>query len=208
MRHLSAGELLREEMAIPSSKDGELIRSCLKEGKIVPVAITLELLKRRMLSTSDPCNRFLIDGFPRNWDNVKGWEEFMSSSCEVEAVIVIECNENELQQRILTRGLTSGRSDDNAETIKKRFLTFEEATMPVIQYYELHEKVIKVNGNQDMNDVFRDIKRAVDPFIAHEVLLSTRALLESISRKDWDKYRVFADPSLTAIEPETEVLRS
>lgn len=67
--HLSAGELLRQERASGSS-DGQLIDEYIREGRIVPVAISLALLRKAM-EASGPLSRFLIDGFPRNQDNVE-----------------------------------------------------------------------------------------------------------------------------------------
>ncbi|CAN0565377.1 unnamed protein product, partial [Ectocarpus sp. 12 AP-2014] len=67
--HLSAGELLRQERASGSS-DGQLIDDYIAEGRIVPVAISLALLRKAM-ETSEPHSRFLIDGFPRNRDNIE-----------------------------------------------------------------------------------------------------------------------------------------
>lgn len=67
--HLSAGELLREERTSGSS-DGQLIDEYIREGRIVPVAISLGLLRKAM-EASGPHSRFLIDGFPRNSDNVE-----------------------------------------------------------------------------------------------------------------------------------------
>lgn len=169
MRHLSAGELLRDEMATPGSEQGALIDSYLKEGKIVPVKITLDLLKKNMLSKSHPCNRFLIDGFPRNFDNVNGWEEYMPSVCETESVLFLECPENVLEERLLSRGKTSGRSDDNIEAARKRFQTFQESTIPVVQHFEKLQKVVRINGNQHRDAVFEEFKNAVNPLIEKEV---------------------------------------
>lgn len=73
--HLSAGDLLREERMKPNSKYGELIEKFIKDGKIVPVAITCSLLNNSMQTSDSPHKRFLIDGFPRNQDNVDGWNE-------------------------------------------------------------------------------------------------------------------------------------
>lgn len=73
--HLSAGDLLREERMKPNSKYGELIEKFIKDGKIVPVAITCSLLDNSMQASNSLHKRFLIDGFPRNQDNVDGWNE-------------------------------------------------------------------------------------------------------------------------------------
>lgn len=175
MKHLSAGELLREER-LSGSANGQLIDSYLKEGKIVPVKISLDLLRKAMLDCS--YGRFLVDGFPRNWDNVQGWQSLMQDVCDVEAVLFIDCPEAELERRLLDRGKTSGRSDDNIESAKKRFTTFQEATMPVVKFYEEQKKLIKVSGNQPKDRVFDDLKAAVAPFVKEEVLCLTQLLLD------------------------------
>lgn len=75
--HLSAGDLLREERAKPGSEYGELIEHHITSGTIVPVAITCSLLERAMSNSDTPYNKFLIDGFPRNQDNLEGWTKVL-----------------------------------------------------------------------------------------------------------------------------------
>ena len=103
IKHLSAGELLREEKLKPT-ENGRLIDSYLKEGKIVPVEISLNLLRGAI--EQQRWNRYLIDGFPRNWDNLKGWERIMSDVVDVESILFIECEEAELARRLISRGLS------------------------------------------------------------------------------------------------------
>lgn len=202
MKHLSAGELLREEI-VTGSSNGQLIASYLKEGKIVPVQITLDLLREKIQGVE--CNRFLVDGFPRNFDNVQGWESCMSEVCDVEGVMFIDCPEAELERRLLSRGESSGRSDDNIVTARKRFATFKEATMPVVAYYESKNKLMRISGDQVVEKVFTDMKAAVVPFIEKEILDLTSQLLKAICDKDWDTYSNMCDPSLTAFENEPKV---
>lgn len=164
MRHLSAGDLLREEQA-SGSEDGKLIDSIIKEGKIVPVQITLDLLKRAILDSKITSNRYLIDGFPRNWDNLHGWEGSMTHVCVVETVMFIDCPEAELEKRLLSRGLTSGRSDDNIATAKKRFQTFYAATMPVIKHYEEKNMLIRVRGDASVDNVYNQLRAKLLPLL-------------------------------------------
>lgn len=84
--HLSAGELLRTERN-SGSADGDLIESYLSQGKIVPVALSLGLLRREMESRNT--TRFVIDGFPRNQDNVDGWNELMTGECRLVTAIIV-----------------------------------------------------------------------------------------------------------------------
>jgi len=118
--HLSAGDLLRKERA-SGSKHGDMIDTYIKEGKIVPVEVTVGLLKKEMEQYAKEGRRvFIIDGFPRNEDNVKGWEKVMGSYADVKFVLWLNCPEDVMEKRLLKRGETSGRTDDNIESIKKK----------------------------------------------------------------------------------------
>eukprot|EP00126_Sphaerothecum_destruens_P008558 Sdes_comp20259_c0_seq2m13736 len=119
--HLSAGDLLREERK-SGSKDGDLIERHIQEGKIVPVAITVQLIKKAMeTSRSD---KFLIDGFPRNQDNLDGWNKILANHVNFQFVLFFDCPEDLCLQRAMNRGQSSGRSDDNIESFKKRIATY------------------------------------------------------------------------------------
>lgn len=67
-----------------------------------------------------------------------------------------------MEKRLLKRGETSGRSDDNIASIKKRFLTFQKESMPVIEYYSKQNKVVSLNADRDPKDIFEDIKKHFD----------------------------------------------
>jgi UMP-CMP kinase len=108
--HLSAGDLLREERANPSSQYGELISSYIKEGKIVPVEITVQLLLNAMNKSGR--SAFLIDGFPRNADNLSGWERVVGKQAQVLGCLYFDCPEAVMEARLLERGKTSGRTDE------------------------------------------------------------------------------------------------
>jgi len=206
MIHLSAGELLRNERA-SDSVNGKLIESYLKEGKIVPVQITIDLLRQAMEKMKS--NRYLIDGFPRNWDNIRGWESTMEDNCDVEGVLFLDCPEEILESRILGRGLTSGRSDDNIDTIRKRFSTYKESTIPIVEYYDNLKRLIRVRGDQNKNMVFDNLKVAVLPLIEREILAIQTNLLQSSSVNNWDQYSSLCDTSVsTTIKSGSEVSNS
>ena len=88
--HLSAGDLLRAEQATPGSPYGELIKSYIQEGKIVPMEITIALLHQAMLKHIDQTSRFLVDGFPRKMDQALKFEEQV---CPSKCVLYFECPE-------------------------------------------------------------------------------------------------------------------
>ena len=89
---MSAGDLLRAERD-SGSKDADLINNIIKEGKIVPVEITVKLLKKAMSDAGWEKQKFLVDGFPRNEDNVAGWNAVMGDEVDVLGVIFFHCEE-------------------------------------------------------------------------------------------------------------------
>jgi UMP-CMP kinase len=153
--HLSAGDLLRAEQSRPGSEFGDLIRDYIKNGLIVPMEVTVQLLENAMteaLSQSgSKKGKFLVDGFPRKMDQAHKFEEAV---CPAKLVLFYDCPEDVMESRLLERGKTSGRSDDNAESIRKRFRTFIETSMPVVDYYEKETKVIKVDATSTPDEVF------------------------------------------------------
>ena len=115
------------------SPDADLINNIIKEGKIVPVEITVKLLKRAMTENGWAKSVFLIDGFPRNQDNVDGWKSVVGDEADIKGCLFFDCSEEVMLARIMERSKTSGRNDDNEEAAKKRFQTYKDSTMPVIQ---------------------------------------------------------------------------
>ncbi|CCC06417.1 unnamed protein product [Sordaria macrospora k-hell] len=157
--HLSAGDLLRAEQDRPGSQYGALIQDCIKNGAIVPMEVTVALLENAMRDTLSSSNttkgRFLIDGFPRKMDQAVKFEEVV---CPAKMVLFYECPEAEMEKRLLERGKTSGRADDNAESIRKRFRTFVETSMPVVEYFEKQGKVVKVDSTPGPEKVYEETR--------------------------------------------------
>ena len=152
-----AGDLLREERNSPGSQYGELIEHHITNGTIVPVAITCSLLERAM-QTSEK-NDFLIDGFPRNEDNLQGWTESVGDKVNLKFVLFFDCGEDTCLKRCLDRGAAgSGRSDDNEESLKKRFVTYMNATMPIIEHFNKLDMVKKIDAGRDVDQVWNDVE--------------------------------------------------
>ncbi|KAI9880075.1 MAG: bifunctional uridylate/adenylate kinase [Pleopsidium flavum] len=159
--HLSAGDLLRAEQDRPDSQFGSMIKDYIREGTIVPMEVTVQLLENAMtedIREKGGYGRFLIDGFPRKMDQAIKFEE---SVCPSRFTLFFDCPEDIMQQRLLNRGKTSGRADDNAESIKKRFKTFVETSMPVVDYFEKQGKVVKIPASKPPDEVYADVKRSM-----------------------------------------------
>jgi len=92
---------------------------------------------------------FLIDGFPRNQNNWEGWVGVVGKEAEMPIMLFFECPMEVQEQRILKRAKYSGRSDDNLESLKKRFETYKEETMPIIKLFTDAGKCVQVDTSQE-----------------------------------------------------------
>ena len=140
-----------------------MLQRLIKEGAIVPVKVTLDLLRGAMESSMAAGKYlFLIDGFPRNADNLQGWEQEMGNFASVEFCLNLQCSEAVMEARLLKRGETSGRSDDNATAIKKRFVTFVASTQPVIAQFDAAGKARVVSAEPPVDEVWTQVKAIFD----------------------------------------------
>ncbi|XP_030061713.1 UMP-CMP kinase [Microcaecilia unicolor] len=163
--HLSAGDLLRDERKKPDSQYGELIDTYIKEGKIVPVEITISLLQRAMdqaMKADAQKNKFLIDGFPRNEDNLQGWNKTMHDKADVAYILFFDCDNETCINRCLERGKSSGRTDDNRESLKKRIETYQMSTKPIIDQYQKMNKVRRIDASGPVDQVFKAVQDMFD----------------------------------------------
>ncbi|KAK0396002.1 hypothetical protein QR680_001526 [Steinernema hermaphroditum] len=154
--HLSAGDLLREERQRAGSQFGELIEGHIRNGTIVPVEITCKLLENAMLAAGD-AKGFLIDGFPRNRDNLDGWEREMGAKVKLHFVLFLSCPVEVCTQRCL--GRQQGRSDDNMDSLKLRAKTYLEQTMPIVDHYKKRDLVRDVSSIASSDKVYEDVAK-------------------------------------------------
>lgn len=161
-KHLSAGDLLREEQDREGSKYGQMIKDYIKDGMIVPMEVTVKLIENAMHADLEKKKtdkaRFLIDGFPRKMDQAVYFEQTV---CHSQFTVFLDCPEDVMRERLLNRGKTSGRSDDNEESIVKRFRTFIETSMPVVDMFENEGKVIKISATGSENEVYERLVHAL-----------------------------------------------
>ena len=113
-----------------------MINKMIAEGAIVPVVVTCKLIEKAMHAKGWATKKFLIDGFPRNEENYKGWMSVMKDQVEIGGVLHFKCQDEEaLLNRILTRGQNSGRTDDNVATVKRRFDQYKNEQVPIINHF-------------------------------------------------------------------------
>lgn len=160
--HLSTGDLMRKEMA-SGSELGSLINSYIKDGHLVPDDVTLKLLEQHIATLPEDTKGIIFDGFPRTLNQTVQLERLMKKRGDNVAVLIdINVPEDEIINRLLERGKTSGRADDNLETIKERLVVYHEQTRPIDDYYELMDRYVRIQGLGDVTTVFGRISRVLD----------------------------------------------
>eukprot|EP01023_Acetabularia_acetabulum_P009616 TRINITY_DN1433_c0_g1_i3.p2 TRINITY_DN1433_c0_g1~~TRINITY_DN1433_c0_g1_i3.p2 ORF type:complete len:210 (-),score=34.12 TRINITY_DN1433_c0_g1_i3:427-1056(-) len=152
VEHFSAGDLLRQFVK-SGSPEGNMVAQMMQEGKVVPSEVTIKLLGKAM--DESPKHRFLIDGFPRNMENRDSYENVMGTDCKM--VIFFDCPESVMEARLSNRN--EGRADDNIETIRKRFKTYQDSTMPVINYYDKINKLRKIMADRSVEEVYEEVRK-------------------------------------------------
>ncbi|EER09612.1 adenylate kinase isoenzyme, putative [Perkinsus marinus ATCC 50983] len=150
--HLSTGDLLRDEVT-KGSQIGLEAKAIMEQGGLIGDSIVLKLLEQAMVNSISEGRgtRFLIDGYPRSLDQALLFEHTI---CPVNFVLYFEASDEVMTERILERGKTSGRVDDNAETIKKRLDTFHACTEPALEFYDSISRVRRVCSHGTLDEVY------------------------------------------------------
>lgn len=191
------------------------------------VEITVKLLLKAMEESGQ--SKFLIDGFPRNADNLDGWNRVVGTRAQVQFVLFFDAPEAVMETRLLKRGETSGRADDNIEvgvgwsrryrccgvcvhrnpgvlsrccyhtqSIRKRFRTYREASMPIIYRFESLGKVRYVNADQNEDAVFFDVSRIITGLNKELAPTTARYTVQFdvASQAAYDAYRATKAPAI------------
>ncbi|XP_065352136.1 adenylate kinase isoenzyme 1 isoform X2 [Cloeon dipterum] len=158
--HLSSGDLLRAEVQSGSPR-GQQLNATMERGELVPLEVVLDLLKEAMLTKLPSSKGYLLDGYPR--EAAQG-EQFESEVAPCSLVLFFNCSDATLTERLLKRGQSSGRVDDNEETIKKRLNTFHQHSKPVIEKYA--SKCKDINAERAPDDIFKDVETSIDALLA------------------------------------------
>ena len=150
----STGDLLRQY--VKDKKEGyEQIDKDMKEGKLISSKTLMKVLKSYILSSKN--KKILVDGYPRNKENIDVWEQEMKDEVNVKGALYIEVSNEEMTKRLL--GRNEGRADDNEETIKKRLATFEKETKPIVSYFEKKGNLIKIDGMKKVDEISKAIEK-------------------------------------------------
>ncbi len=160
--HLSTGDIFRANIK-GETELGKLAKSYIDKGELVPDEVTIKMLESEVDKHSTP-NGFIFDGFPRTVAQAEALDNFLETKdTAISGMVALEVDEDELTRRLLERGKTSGRSDDQDENlIKNRVKEYNSKTKPVAGFYESQGKFKSVEGVGSIDEIFGSICEAID----------------------------------------------
>ncbi len=161
LKHVSTGDMLRVEIEA-GTEFGRIADSYISKGNLIPDEVMIDKLSE-LMEKRNGVKGFILDGFPRTIAQGEALDTMMYKHNEkVSIVISLEVEEEELINRILKRGENSGRSDDNRETVELRLKIYHEQTEPLKNFYIEQGKLVKVQGEGDIDEIFESITTIID----------------------------------------------
>ena len=163
--HLSTGDIFRSNMKA-GTELGNLAKSYIEKGALVPDEVTIGMLEAEVNSNVD-AKGFIFDGFPRTTAQAEALDLFLSSKgTEITAMLALEVEEQELITRLLERGKSSGRADDqNPEIIKNRIQVYENETAILKDYYTAQDKFVGVEGVGSIESITTSLCNEIEALV-------------------------------------------
>ena len=163
--HISTGDLFRKNIS-NKTKLGIEAKSYLDNGDLVPDSVTIKMLENEVLQNKK-VKGYIFDGFPRTLAQAKSLDTFLNSiNLKINATIALDVDENELITRLLDRGKTTNRSDDqDLEKIQNRFNEYNHKTSILIDFYDKQGKLYSVDGKGSVDDITRRLFDLVESLI-------------------------------------------
>jgi len=162
LKHLSTGDLLRNEIK-EKTELGQIASGYISQGQLVPDQMIIDIIVKNIDEQPDDCKGFILDGFPRTVAQAEALESILNSRNKKSTVLIdLNVPDEELINRLLKRGESSGRADDNLETIKKRLDVYYSQTTPVAEYYKTLNKYAFVEGLGTIEEIFSRISSAIE----------------------------------------------
>jgi adenylate kinase len=160
--HLSTGDLLRSEIAA-GTELGLKAKTLMDQGILVPDEVVIGMIDNK-LNENRQAPGFIFDGFPRTVKQAEALDALLRTHQEeITVMVALEVEDDELVKRLLLRGATSGRPDDqNVDLIRKRIQEYNEKTTPVADYYRQQGKYVGVDGIGEIETIFADICQAIE----------------------------------------------
>lgn len=160
--HISTGDLFRSEMS-QDTPLGIAAKNYIAKGQLVPDEVTIGMLRNRVISNPNVPG-YIFDGFPRNIAQCEALDELLTELNQgIHRLLMLEVADQEIVTRILSRGQSSGRTDDNDPgIIQHRIDVYKSETMPVFGYYAEKGKAFKMDGVGTIQHIFEALCRSFD----------------------------------------------
>ena len=158
---VSTGDILREEIK-NNSEIGQQITNNMNEGKFVSDEIFNSLIEKLML---DPQKRdkLIFDGYPRSLSQAQYLDLLLNKSNQkIDHIFFLNVNKDTIIERVEKRKTLENRSDDNTDTILKRYDTYMETTRPVLDYYSKNPNFHEINGTQEIDQITKEIEAFIN----------------------------------------------
>ncbi len=162
--HISTGDLFRKNIS-QNTNLGLLAQSYMDKGELVPDEVTIKMLENE-IKENKQSKGFLFDGFPRTIAQAESLDKFLKSiDMQINATIALDVDEEELISRIIDRGKTSNRSDDqDIEKIQNRFNEYNMKTSTLSKYYKDQKKFFEVDGSGTVDEITKRLFDLIDSF--------------------------------------------
>ncbi|MDB5202258.1 MAG: adenylate kinase [Ferruginibacter sp.] len=162
LKHLSTGDLLRHEISRQTALGLEA-KNFMDKGQLVPDEVVIGMISSA-LDENPQAKGFLFDGFPRTSAQAEALDRLLDlKKASIGVMLALDVSEEELVKRLVKRGETSGRSDDNNEqVIRARIIEYRSKTAMVADYYQQFEKVVMVKGEGTIDEIFDALCAEID----------------------------------------------
>ncbi len=159
--HLSTGDLLRSEIQA-GSELGLRAKTLMDQGILVPDEVVIGMIDNKLREHKDAAG-FIFDGFPRTVKQAEALDQLLATYDEsISVMVALSVSDDELLARLLNRGKTSGRPDDqNVELISKRIQEYNNKTRPVADYYQEQGKFVAIDGIGEIEHIFSEITASI-----------------------------------------------
>ncbi|MGY6561589.1 MAG: adenylate kinase [Luteibaculaceae bacterium] len=160
--HLSTGDMLRAEIK-KESELGLKAQTIMAKGELVPDEVVIDIIKGKIKENST-AKGFIFDGFPRTIPQAKALDEMLNElNLSISGMIALEVEKEELISRLLSRGKSSGRADDqNREIIENRITEYNNKTAPLKSFYREQGKFYAIQGTGSVNDIFNHLTKTIN----------------------------------------------
>lgn len=164
LHHISTGDLLREEVR-QATPLGVEAKKYMDQGMLVPDEVVIGMISNKI--DENPESRgFIFDGFPRTEEQAEALDKLLEfKDTEIDLVLSLQVPESELVRRLLSRGATSGRSDDNEEIITRRIKEYHAKTKIVADHYDEQSKLVELKGDGNIDATFKLISQEIDKYL-------------------------------------------